>query len=104
MPATFSDLQGIATQIVNDNTAQNNAVAAQVAEVRQLLSDYAAALASGQGGPSADDLTSLVQQLQAVDQSITANTKAITDSGASITEADPHAAPPSQTSPTPATV
>lgn len=89
--ATFEDLQAIATQIVNDNTANNNAISAQLGEVSQLLTDYAAAVAAGQPiDPTA--LQTVISQLRSVDSLVQSNTAAIQASSAKITAADPAAA------------
>jgi 4-diphosphocytidyl-2C-methyl-D-erythritol kinase len=91
--SAFGNLQAIAQQIVNDNTAQNNAISAQIGEVKQLLTDYASAIQSG-GGPSVADIQTVISQLSSVDSLIQSNTAAVQASGTNITQADPNAAPP----------
>lgn len=88
---SFSDLQAIANQIQNDNTAQNNAVSAQLGEVSQLLTDYATAINNGTP-VAASDLQQVVAQLRSVDSLIQSNTANIQASSSQITQADPNAA------------
>jgi predicted phage tail protein len=88
MATTFADVQSSITQIVNDNTAQNNAVAAQLKEVQRLMIDFQARAAQG-NGPTAEEFQSAVQQLQSVHQLVTQNTAAIQSSADAITQADP---------------
>jgi DNA-binding transcriptional MerR regulator len=105
----FADVQAAVTQIVNDNTAQNNAVANQIKEVQQLIQDFAAKSQGGDGGPSQADFQGVIAQLQAVHSLVQQNTASIQASATAVTEADPNAAgtqdptPAPEPTPTPGT-
>jgi hypothetical protein len=88
----FADVQAAVNQIVNDNTAQNNAVANQIKEVQQLIQDFAAKSQGDGSGPSQADFQGVIAQLQAVHSLVQQNTASIQASGTAITEADPNAA------------
>lgn len=90
---SFANIATLITQVANDNTASNNAVSAQIAEVAQLLKDYAAAVANGTG-PTQAQLQSASDALTAVDQAIQLNTKNVQASAAAVTTGDPAAVPP----------
>lgn len=87
---SFANIATLITQVANDNTASNNAVSAQIAEVAQLLKDYAA----DGTGPTQAQLQSASDALTAVDQAIQLNTKNVQASAAAVTAGDPAAVPP----------
>lgn len=85
---SFSDVQSSVNQLVNDNTQQNNAVAAQIKEVQRLILDFSNKI--GQGGtPSQAELQGVIAQLASVHSLVQQNTAAIQQVGAQIAEADP---------------
>jgi hypothetical protein len=89
--ASFSDVQSLVNQIQNDNTAQNNAISAQIGEVSTLLTDYAARAQQG-NPPNASDLQQVVSQLRSVDSLIQSNTANVQASANQVASADPNAA------------
>jgi hypothetical protein len=88
----IADVQTAVTQIVNDNTASNNAIAGQLKEIQQIVQDYGVASAGGVA-PTQAQFQGVIAQLQAVHSLVVSNTAAITASGTSIVTADPAAAP-----------
>jgi hypothetical protein len=83
----FADVQQAITQLVNDNTASNNAIAAQIQEIQGLLLDFS----NKPGGPSQADLQTAIAQLQAVHSAVTTNTAQVQATTTAIQQADPSA-------------
>jgi hypothetical protein len=96
----FSDIKAAVTQLVNDNTASNNAIAAQLKEVQELLLDFAAKSQSGEPVSQADYQT-VISQLAAIHSSVTANTASVQASTAAIQQADPGEPTPIEPTPDP---
>lgn len=95
----FADVQAAVNQMVNDSTTQNNAIAAQIKEVQQMILDFTTK--PGGDGPSQADLQGVIAQLQAVHSLVLQNTAAVQASGTAIAQTDPNAAPPSEPPPAP---
>lgn len=89
----FSDVTTALTALTNDNTASNNAVLGQLAELKQLLIDFAAATQAGTP-PTQAQFQAAIAQITEVDSIMKTNTAAVQASATAITAADPAAAPP----------
>jgi len=92
IPLTFADVSAAIKTLNDDNSASNAAILKQLLQVKQLLVDYAGVLAGG-GTISQADISAAIQRLETIDESVKANTTAITDSSTAIVAADPSADP-----------
>jgi hypothetical protein len=88
----FSDVKAAVTQLVNDNTASNNAIAAQLKEVQAIVLDFSTKSQAGETISQAD-YQGVISQLAAIHSSVQANTASVEASTASIQQADPTPAP-----------
>lgn len=84
-PLTFADLKSQINGLQNANTAQNNAIAAQIAEVKELITDYKEAVENDNDVDQAQ-LEQAIGQLRSVEELITQNTEQINQSAQAIND------------------
>jgi ATP/maltotriose-dependent transcriptional regulator MalT len=86
----FSDLQASINQLVNDTTALNNSIAAQIKEVQGIVTDFAAQTQAG-NAPTQAQFQAAIAQLAAIHATVQQNNAAVQASAAAVSQVDPNA-------------